>query len=234
VTQSFTKHGRVGVDVMSTVGELFHSAADGVFAIDKRQRIIYWDAGCEAMFGYSSNWILGRPCSDVLQGCHPVSETQFCKKDCCVAAMADGSQSGPKSFQMKIRNAEDKPILVTVNVVLVPAECNNGWIVTHFLHREKHASVLNSIDYAQNKRNVHPSLNRKQDDPLEVKPKKRLTARESEVLSLLAEGLPSNLIAERLSVSHATVRNHVQHVLAKLAVHSRSEAVSYAYRHELI
>ena len=219
---------------MSTLSELFHSAADGVFAIDRRQRIIYWDAGCEEMFGYSSNWILGRPCCDVLQGCHAVSEKPFCKKDCCVAGLADGSGAGPKSFQMTIKNSEEKSILVTVNVVLVPAECSNGWIVTHFLHREKHASVLNSLEYAQNKRNVHPSANPKAVDKFDSSPKQRLTTRESEILELLAEGLPSNSIAHRLSVSHATVRNHVQHILAKLCVHSRSEAISYAYRHDLI
>lgn len=219
---------------MATIGGLFHSAADGVFAIDKRQRVIYWDAGCEELFGYSSNWILGRPCSDILQGCHPVSGKAFCSKDCCVANLAEGSWSGPKSFQMNVTNAENKSFLVTVNVVLVPAECSNGWIVTHFLHREKHASVLNSLEYAQNKRNVHPSPNRKTPDIKDPTPKQRLTPRENEVLSLLAEGLPSNSIAERLSLSHATVRNHVQRILAKLCVHSRSEAVSYAYRHELI
>lgn len=219
---------------MASVGGLFHSAADGVFAIDRRQRIIYWDAGCEELFGYSSSWILGRPCSDILKGCHPVSGKNFCGKDCCVASLADGSGQGPKSFQIQVKNADDKPFMVTVNVVLVPAECSSGWIVTHFLHREKHADVLNALDYAQNKRNVHLTSNKKSADVTDSAPKQRLTPRENEVLSLLAEGLPSNSIAERLSLSHATVRNHVQRILAKLCVHSRSEAVSYAYRHELI
>jgi len=220
---------------MSTVGELFHSAADGVFAIDKRQRIIYWDAGCEELFGYSSNWILGRSCSEILKGCHAVSGKPFCSKDCCVSEMANGTSSvGPKSFQIKVSNADDQPFMVTVNVVLVPAECSNGWIVTHFLHREKQTSVINSLEYAQNKRNVHPSPNKRIPDINQPTPKQRLTTRENEILSLLSEGLPSNTIAQRLSVSHATVRNHVQHILAKLCVHSRSEAVSYAYRHDLI
>jgi DNA-binding CsgD family transcriptional regulator len=219
---------------MSTLSELFHSAADGVFAIDRRQRIIYWDAGCEELLGYSSNWVLGRYCCDVLQGCQTVSEKPFCKKDCRVAGLADGGLTGPKSFQIKIKNTEEKSILVTVNVVLVPAECSNGWIVTHFLHREKSVSVLNALEYAQNKRNMHTPAGSKATDVGDSQPKQRLTARESEILNLLAEGLPSNAIAERLSVSHATVRNHVQHILSKLCVHSRSEAVSYAYRHDLI
>lgn len=53
-----------------------------------------------------------------------------------------------------------------------------------------------------------------------------LSARESEVLGLLAEDLTLGAIADRLCVSHATVRNHIQHVLAKLGAHSISQAVA--------
>ena len=105
--------------------------------------------------------------------------------------------------------------------------------MTHLLHREKSTSVLGALEYSQNKRKSHVSVNHKAVDNLVSKPKQRLTERETEILSLLSEGLSSNLIAQRLSVSHATVRNHVQHILAKLSVHSRSEAVSYAYRHDM-
>jgi two-component system, NarL family, nitrate/nitrite response regulator NarL len=56
----------------------------------------------------------------------------------------------------------------------------------------------------------------------------RLTARELEVLQLLAEGTPSGAIAQRMGVSPNTVRTHVQGILTKLQVHSRLEAVAYA------
>ena len=61
-----------------------------------------------------------------------------------------------------------------------------------------------------------------------------LTPREIEVLELLAEGLPTPTIAERLYVSYNTVRNHVQSILMKLGVHSRLEAVSTAVREGII
>jgi len=56
----------------------------------------------------------------------------------------------------------------------------------------------------------------------------QLTLREREVLRLLAEGLGTSEIARRLFVSSATARNHVQHILNKLNVHSRLEAVALA------
>jgi two-component system, NarL family, nitrate/nitrite response regulator NarL len=57
-----------------------------------------------------------------------------------------------------------------------------------------------------------------------------LTRREHEVLSLLAEGFPQPEIASRLSVSTKTVGKHIEHILRKLGVHSRTEAVGFALR----
>jgi DNA-binding NarL/FixJ family response regulator len=65
---------------------------------------------------------------------------------------------------------------------------------------------------------------------LDVDQESVLTEREIEVLNLLADGLSSRGISERLYISLNTSRNHVQHVLAKLGVHSRLEAVAIGRR----
>jgi DNA-binding NarL/FixJ family response regulator len=57
-----------------------------------------------------------------------------------------------------------------------------------------------------------------------------LTPRELEVLRLLAGGLDQLEIAERLVISPKTVSTHIQHVLVKLGVHSRAQAVAAAHR----
>ena len=61
-----------------------------------------------------------------------------------------------------------------------------------------------------------------------------LTARQLEVLLLMAEGLPNAEIASRLSTSPKTVDHHVSAVLAKLGVHSRAQAITTAYQMKLI
>lgn len=71
-----------------------------------------------------------------------------------------------------------------------------------------------------------------------VAPKPRypagLSAREVEVLALLVEGLSNREIADRLSVSHRTVMNHVSNILGKLGVTSRTAAATVALREGLI
>ena len=57
-----------------------------------------------------------------------------------------------------------------------------------------------------------------------------LTPRELQALRLLAEGLPNKTIAQRLDISEHTVKFHVNALLGKLAVGSRTEAVVRATR----
>ncbi|MFF4343543.1 response regulator [Kitasatospora sp. NPDC001540] len=58
-----------------------------------------------------------------------------------------------------------------------------------------------------------------------------LTQREAEVLALIAAGLSNAEIAERLFVSPATVKTHINNLFAKTAVRDRAQAVAYAFRH---
>jgi DNA-binding NarL/FixJ family response regulator len=62
----------------------------------------------------------------------------------------------------------------------------------------------------------------------------RLTTRENEVLRLLARGLDQGEIAQQLAISPATVGTHIQRILTKLDVHSRTQAVALAYREKLV
>ena len=58
-----------------------------------------------------------------------------------------------------------------------------------------------------------------------------LTAREREILTLITEGLGNAQIAERLSISEKTVRNHVSNLFDKLGVWTRAQAMVFAHDH---
>jgi DNA-binding NarL/FixJ family response regulator len=62
----------------------------------------------------------------------------------------------------------------------------------------------------------------------------KLTRRELEILRLLADGQRSGEIASRLVISEKTVSTHIDHILGKLGVRSRAQAVALAYRRDVI
>jgi two-component system, NarL family, response regulator LiaR len=61
-----------------------------------------------------------------------------------------------------------------------------------------------------------------------------LTSREREVLGLIVSGLNNREIAEHLTISRSTVKNHVSNILSKLGVTSRTEVVALAMQHHLL
>ena len=60
-----------------------------------------------------------------------------------------------------------------------------------------------------------------------------LTARETDVLRLLARGQSNKEISQELHISEQTVKTHVSHILDKLVVPSRTQAALYALRNGL-
>lgn len=61
-----------------------------------------------------------------------------------------------------------------------------------------------------------------------------LSARETEVLTLVAEGLANQQIAQQLFVSQATIKSHLVHIFTKLGADSRTAAVAVATQRGLI
>ncbi|WGX96401.1 response regulator transcription factor [Nocardioides sp. L-11A] len=65
-------------------------------------------------------------------------------------------------------------------------------------------------------------------------PRPLLTARELEVLQLVAEGRTNHQIGVQLFIGEATVKTHLQHIMGKLDAPDRAAAVAVAYRHRLL
>jgi DNA-binding NarL/FixJ family response regulator len=114
-------------------------------------------------------------------------------------------------------------------------------VVDHFeererMSRQRHdqkdlAAILNSGGTI---RPYHDHLAVESTEPRSRPSFEALTAREVEVLRLLAIGLSNREVADRLVVSRHTVSGHVQSIFGKLAVNSRSGATRYAVEHNLV
>jgi NarL family two-component system response regulator LiaR len=68
----------------------------------------------------------------------------------------------------------------------------------------------------------------------DVAPHEELTSREMEILLLMAEGKSNQEIADDLFIALKTVKTHVSNILSKLQVQDRTQAVIYAFKHELV
>jgi len=62
----------------------------------------------------------------------------------------------------------------------------------------------------------------------------KLTDREEQILRLIADGLTNKEISCSLTISDATVENHVHHIFAKLGISNRSRAVAYAFQTNIV
>lgn len=107
--------------------------------------------------------------------------------------------------------------------VLVKAieKVNSGEV---WLDRALTATVLHEMSQAGRVRQVDPEAVRIA----------TLSRRESEVISLIAEGLSNKLIAGRMSITETTVRHHLTSIFAKLGVSDRLELLVYSYRNKIV
>ncbi len=206
---------------MTNLADLLFRTVDGVFAVNAQQKIVFWNSGCAQLFGTPANEALGRPCCQIVRGKDPTGQP-FCGGGCCMSRLGHGEDIHG-TFPLRVYNDKNEELRFSVNIVLVPSRRKDRWTCVHLLHREGAANTLDMLEYNSNN-SSHPA-------PLTIS---SLTAREQEILQLLAEGLAVSIMSELLNVSRVTVRNHLQHIQAKLGVHSQAETVAYAYRHNLV
>ena len=215
---------------MSTLADLLFRTVDGVFAVDAQQRVVLWNPGCAQLFGIPSTEALGRPCGKILQANNPC-DRKFCAESCFISRLPDGGQA-PKPFPLRARDRAGKDLSFWVNIALVPSQRTGTWTYVHLLHRCQAPDALEILADGAGK--APPRRRTADKNPLPSSIPSTITARELEILKLLSEGLVTRVIAKLLSIRLVTVRNHIQHIQAKLGVHSRAETVAYAYRHNLV
>ena len=217
---AFALHqSRNEMTAMDELGEALAGAGDGGVVVDADGRIARWNAMAERLLGYSARDVLGRSCWSVFAGSDEHGN-QLCHPRCQIRDLA-AHREPISSFSMRTRTKTGRAVWLDVSVLTLPA-CRDAGPVTVHLFRDVTATkeLLTLI-----RERLGLSANGGE--------RSRLTRRELDVLRLLREGLDTKAAAARLHVSGATIRNHVQHLCAKLGVHSRLEAVAYAAKHRL-
>jgi PAS domain S-box-containing protein len=210
-----TSHGEIDLD------EALARSGDGAFVIGIEGRITLWNRAAERILGYAAREVVGKACCDVFVG-QDASGNRLCYRGCHIMTLVKLGEP-VQSFDMQTRTKSGRSVWLNVSI-LVGSDGRGGAPFTTHLFRDVTATKQ-LLTLVQDRLAVPAS-------PPDGGG--TLTRRELEVLRLLAAGANTRKVADALHVSPATVRNHVQNILAKLAVHSRLEAVAYANRHGLL
>jgi PAS domain S-box-containing protein len=204
---------------------LLGRTADGVCAVNERGRIAFWNRSAEKVLGYSARDVVGRSCCEVFVG-RDGAGNRLCYQGCHVLTLV--KQGEPvQHFAMATRTKAGKPVWLDISILVVPGARPDASTTVHLFRDITASKEIEALVRARLAEVQPPS-------PPAGAPPPELTRREIEVLRRLAGGASTRAMAGELHVSPATVRNHVQHILAKLGVHSRLEAAAYATRHRLL
>ncbi len=200
---------------MAAIAALENSG-DAVVATDAAGRVVIWNRAAERLLGYRADEVVGRPCYDVLDGIDPCGG-RFCRKECELTRMARRRET-VRQFEMSVQASSGGRVSAAFSILAVPGASPEEFTIVHLFRplardgapdRERRAAPGAAVQAA-------PAL------------RLSLTPREHEILGRLDEGASTREIAAGLRISAATVRTHIQHILRKLEVHSRLEAVALA------
>jgi PAS domain S-box-containing protein len=218
---------------MENLFQMLADAADGAFVVNKNQYIIYWNLAAQKMLGYAPNKVVGRPCYEVLRGCNEKGQV-ICTHHCTVmTAVSAGKPIYDYDLVTCTRSGDMRWINVSILTTCLTQDRSSPLVV--HLFRDATQSKQNEQLVKQMFTNVddQPAFGASGNQSSQ-NAAPRLTKRENEVLSLLAQSFSTSEIAKTLSISSATVRNHIQNILHNLQVHSRLEAVIFAQQNHLL
>ena len=208
----------------SPLDQALGRAGDGAFVISADGRIVLWNRAAERILGYGPRDVLGRPCCDVFIGSDN-SGNRLCYQGCHVQTLVKMGEP-IQSFDMHTRTKAGKPVWISVSILSTPANGKAGPMTVHLFRDVTATRELLEL--------VHERLAAPAGGGERPEAASALTRRELEVLRLMTEGLNTAGAAQRLHVSPATIRNHVQNIFGKLGVRSRLEAVAYSSKHRLL
>jgi PAS domain S-box-containing protein len=209
--------------------QFVEGASDPAFAVDGLGNIATWNRGASEIFGISPAEVIGKACREVVRGTDGCG--MVCSRDCVVRQAANRHQL-IHNFDLQIETPQGRKWF-SLSLVIVDVAASRYPYIIHILRFIDVSKRLEMTirDFIQSKTNIS------QEQFIALMSSTRsavsqtyLTKRELEILSLVANGKTSMVIAEQLYISRATVDNHLQHILKKLKAHSRLEAVRRAER----
>ena len=197
-----------------------------MFVTDRSNRIVFWNDSARALLGFESDEAVGADCDQLFRGCD-LFGNRYCSENCPIMQIANRGEVVHK-FSLKVRTKHGEMLMAETTVLQLRSPHPDEYWLAHVLQAETQTETAAAPDAGPPKA-LH--LVARESADLRVR---KLTTREVEVLGMLAAGRTTPEIAERLHISQLTARSHIQNILEKLEVHSKAEAVAFAFQKNLI
>lgn len=198
------------------------ASTDGMFVTNDRQRIVAWSSAAQRMLGFSADEAVGKTCWQVVMGREPDGHP-VCGRNCTVTRNAKRGR-GTASYEVVAHCRDGGAKCLSNTVLVLEGEGDGeGFHVVHLL--KETPTPLPPV-----RRDPPPGAAGVDEDPMV----ETLTRRELEVLRHFAAGSTIDEIADALSISVFTARNHIASVGRKLGAHSRLEIVLLGMRRGLV
>lgn len=218
---------------MNDLPALLSDVGDATFATDPNYRILYWNRTAEEILGFQRDQVVGKLCYQVLRGIDPGGH-QICHNACETMRQIQSGNRVP-SCDIVVHTSDGEERCINTSTIVVRGNQARPIAIVHTFrdvtrHRQLELlgeQVLSNVGQFLN-------LNSPRIPMAPAGIDCQLTAREREVLELLAKGADSSRVAEELCISHCTARNHIQSILSKMGVHNKVEAVVQAMRYNLV
>lgn len=179
-------------------------SGDALFAFDADLTVVSWNRAAEELTGVSADDAVGRHCWEVLGGRDERGDI-VCHAGCSTARLArEGWPVRCQGLLIKAREGKRRVEMSTVAV-----DDGDRPLFLHVIVPRRETASPRAVPVS-------------------------LTPRQRQVLMLLADGVPAKVIATRLGLAEATVRNHIRAILVALGTHSQLEAIAKARRMQLI
>lgn len=211
---------------------LFENTVDAAYSVTGDGEICSWNSAAERLFGYAGSEVIGRDVDDVFGA----------RDDLGTRALAGGAEAatrkrgdkadGIATFDLEVSHKNGKRMWINVSTIVFENRRTGRTLfmrtardVSH--HREKEELLARMRGAAR-------EIISLTDGAVDHAPVEALSEQERRILTMFAQGANPAAIAQKLSISAQTLRNHLHRINRKLRTHNRLEAVTHARRRGLI
>ena len=211
---------------------LLEHTADAAYTVTVDGEIRSWNAAAERLFGYPATEAIGRHVDDLLEARDTLGTDALAGGLEAATRQWDGTTNGIPNFDLEVRTATGARVWVNVSTIVFDNTRTSRRLFVRLardIGERRHKDEL-----LARMREVARQLVVLTDESADHAPVEALSEQERRILTLFARGQKPAAIAQQLTISAQTLRNHLHHINRKLRTHNRLEAVTHAQRRGLI